>query len=85
MIRTQIQLTEEQVQAVKHRAAEEGVSMAEFIRRAVQERLTRTGRDDAWQRFWSVVGKYRSHEGDLSERHDEYLAEAVEARWREPS
>jgi len=38
MVRTQVQLTEEQAAAVRRMAADEGVSMAEVIRQAVEAR-----------------------------------------------
>ena len=39
MVRTQIQLTEEQAEGLKRLAAERGVSMAELVRQSVQRLL----------------------------------------------
>lgn len=78
MIRTQIQLTEEQVQALKALAAEQRVSVAELIRRSV-DRLTASadlGQETRRQRALAVAGRFRSGCPDLSAEHDEYLAEA---------
>jgi hypothetical protein len=80
MVRTQIQLTENQVRRLKRRAAERGVSMAELIRRAVDQSFEPDDMDAKWERALSVVGKFRSDVPDLSERHDDYLADAFLAR-----
>jgi hypothetical protein len=79
MVRTQIQLTEEQAAELKRIAAERGVSVAELVREGVDE-VIKGSRGLSWEekrrRALSVVGKYRGP-SDLSERHDEYFAEAV--------
>jgi hypothetical protein len=81
MIRTQIQLTDEQAAAAKRLAAERGISMAEVIRQALDREL-RSGSDrtERWRRALSVVGKFHDIEGktDVSERHDDYLADIYE-------
>lgn len=76
MIRTQMQLREDQVRALKRKAAERGVSMAQVIRDAIDQSLDRDDEDVKWERAFSVVGKFRSGLSDVSERHDDYLAEA---------
>ncbi|HXJ64649.1 MAG TPA: CopG family transcriptional regulator [Actinomycetota bacterium] len=76
MIRTQMQLREDQVRALKRRAAERGVSMAELIRDAVDRELERDDEEAKWERAFAVMGKFRSGLADVSERHDDYLAEA---------
>lgn len=78
MVRTQIQLSEEQARELKRLAAERNVSVAEVIRGAVDRELHDDARSDAWERALSVVGKYSSGIGDIAENHDEYLAEAFE-------
>jgi hypothetical protein len=75
MIRTQVQLTEEQARALRRRAAERGVSMATLVREAVDRILEDDDRETRWARAMSVVGKYRSGKKDIAVRHDEYLAE----------
>lgn len=75
MVRTQIQLTEEQARAVKEAAARQGVSMAELIRRAVERILEEDERKEAWRRALAVMGKYSSGLTDVAENHDKYLAE----------
>ena len=80
MIRTQIQLTEEQAVAAKRAAAERGISMAEVIREALDHELGQPERSDRWGRALAAVGKFRDLEGatDVSARHDDYLAEVYE-------
>lgn len=79
MVRTQIQLTEEQVAVLKRIAAAQHVSMAEIVRKAV-DLIARTGFvPDAMiqrQRAAAAAGRFHSGCGDLAEEHDRYLAEA---------
>lgn len=81
MVRTQIQLTEEQAGKIKRVAAARGVSMAEIIREAVDEAI-RSGSgassDEKRLRALEIVGKFRSGKKDVSKRHDAYLADAFE-------
>jgi hypothetical protein len=79
MIRTQIQLTEEQARKLKAAAAREGVSVAEVIRRSVDEHLVRVGREDKWERARQAIGKFRSDVPDLGRNHDKYLDDAYSA------
>jgi non-ribosomal peptide synthetase component F len=82
MIRTQIQLTEQQTQRLKALAKERGVSMAELIRQSVDTLLESpetTDREERKRRALSIIGMFRSDAPDLSINHDEYLAEAYEA------
>jgi hypothetical protein len=81
MIRTQIQLTEAQAKAVKKAAMEEGTSVAEVIRRAVErmaEARPRMSAQERVRRAIEIAGKFRSGKKDVSRKHDEYLAEAYE-------
>lgn len=75
MVRTQIQLTEEQADRVKRIASERGVSMATVIREAVDRYALSPSRDELWERALAVVGKYSSDKTDLARNHDRYLAE----------
>lgn len=81
MIRTQIQLTEEQSQHVKEVAERENISMAEVIRRAVDDwLLTYSGLspEERKERALSVIGRFNSGLGNLAKNHDAYLAEAYD-------
>lgn len=78
MIRTQIQLEENQYRVLKELALRQRVSMAELIRRAIQAWLeTSAGISDEERRRRAIAaaGRFRSGLGDLAERHDEYLAQ----------
>lgn len=78
MIRTQIQLTEEQSRSLKKLAEKKNVSVAELIRRSVdsylEERHVITEKERR-QRLLSVIGIGRSGVNDLAENHDKYLLE----------
>ncbi|MDI6906369.1 MAG: ribbon-helix-helix protein, CopG family [Thermoanaerobacterales bacterium] len=81
MLRTQVQLTEQQFAALKAMAAAEGVSMAELIRRGVDLVLRSPGpvdREVRVRRAVAAAGRFRSGLGDLAARHDDYLIEAFE-------
>jgi hypothetical protein len=78
MVRTQIQLTDEQARAIKRIAAAKGVSIAEVIRRAVEGAIkssTRADMEERQKRALEIVGKFRSGKHDVSKKHDAYLAE----------
>ena len=83
MIRTQIQLTETQAEAIRQLAIQRGESIAELIRQSIDLFLQKTQRADSdieekWQRALAVVGKFRTDTSDLSVNHDEYLAQLIE-------
>ena len=81
MVRTQIQLTEQQARAVKAIAAAQGISVAEAIRRAIDVMIqSRSAMDtgERRRRALRIVGKFRSGKRDVSKRHDAYLTEAYE-------
>jgi hypothetical protein len=78
MIRTQIQMTEEQSQRLKKIAARRGVSMAELVRQGVDVILaaeTAADRSELKERALQAAGKFRSGRSDVSTRHDRHLAE----------
>lgn len=81
MVRTIVQLTEEQAKELRRRSKDEGVSMSELVRRGVDMVLTTPRFDEeAIRRAKEAVGFADLGIPDLSERHDEYFAEAIE-RW----
>jgi hypothetical protein len=79
MVKTQVQLREEDLAELRRMAAEEGVSVSELVRRGVKQVLAskhKPSREELWRRANSVIGKYRSGKKDIAQRHDDYLAEA---------
>jgi hypothetical protein len=82
MIRTQIQLTDEQASGVKRLAAERQVSMAEVIRDSLDRTLaapqSAVSHQERVRRAIAAAGRFRSGGRDGSVRHDPYLAEAYQ-------
>ena len=81
MIRTQIQLTEDQARRLKQQARREERSMADLVRESVTEYLARRqpiDRAELVKRARALQGRFRSGHPDLAEEHDRYLDEAFE-------
>jgi uncharacterized protein (DUF2267 family) len=82
MVRSQIQLTEEQHRRLKRWARKLGISMAEAIRRCVADRLAAEEaaptRATLAREALGLAGAYTdpSGEGDVARRHDQVLADA---------
>ncbi len=79
MYRTQIQLTETQMQALRKLASTKDKSMAELIRQAVDSLLEGSvaiDDDERRRRAIAAAGRFRSGLKDLSTKHDRYLNEA---------
>ena len=77
MIRTQIQLTEDQAQALKELSAKTGLSIAELVRRGLAP-LLRDGlseHDERARRAAAAVGRFHSGRDDISSNHDRYLTD----------
>jgi hypothetical protein len=81
MIRTQIQLTEEQARKLKAMAVSTDQSMAALIRKAVEQLLAGDPRDRStlYRSAKSVVGKYTADVADVAQNHDRYLQEAYKS------
>ncbi len=79
MIRTQIQLTEEQAARLREVARAQGRSMADVIRESVDGYLAeaplRRSAEAVRADAIALAGKYASRLGDLAAAHDRYLAE----------
>ena len=79
MVRTQIQLTEEQAARLRRLAAQKGISMAQIVREAVERYMEQTGAVDESEldaRALAVIGQFASGRRDVSAEHDRYLDEA---------
>jgi hypothetical protein len=76
MVRTQIQLTEDQAKKLKELAATSNRSVAALIRGAVDRFLISGASQDRavmYRQALSLAGKYRSEFKDISVEHDRYL------------
>jgi len=81
MVRTQIQLTEEQARKLRELSAGSRESVASLIRKAVDMFIV-SGNPDRlalYRQAESVVGKYEIGTRDISVDHDRYLDEAFKA------
>lgn len=79
MIRTQIQLTERQMEALRQASEREKVSVAEIIRRALDEALAGSAsfsREELKRRAAEVAGRFASGHSEVSAEHDRHLEEA---------
>ena len=82
MIRTQVQFTEKQWEALKKIAAARHVSVAEIVRQSVEQMLRSPDNrtlDEYRQLAAEIVGKYGSGHSDISTNHDQYLADSYRA------
>lgn len=79
MQRTQIYLRPEQHRALLEEAAEKGISLAELVRQIVEEHLQRRTKapQPSKEVFFRIIGIGESGRADVSERHNDYLAEAL--------
>ena len=80
MIRTQIQLSEEQARELKAEAAARHTSMADLVRQAVDQWLS-CARSSSYQerrrRALGVAGKFKTGITDLGANHDRHLGETL--------
>jgi len=80
MLRTQVQLTQEQQRRLRALAHHEGVSIAELVRRGVDRLLDEESPDrrELYARAAELIGAFADSSGatDVAARHDDYLDEA---------
>jgi hypothetical protein len=79
MVRTQIQLREDQAKALKRIAASRHLSVAELIRRAIDAMIKTSAAVDPevrLKRSLEIAGKFSSGKRDISKKHDVYLSES---------
>lgn len=82
MLRTTVQLEEDQVQWLRANASARGVSVSQLIREMVNfyrfhiEIISENQKSNALE----AVGRFSSNATDVSEQHDNYLAEAYRKR-----
>jgi len=79
MIRTQIQITEEQAASLRAMSAERRQAVAELVRMSIDSFLQKEvgiSRERKRARAKSAAGRFASSLADVSAEHDKYLAEA---------
>ena len=83
MPRITVRLTEEQAETLRRLAAERGVSQAELIRRGVDlllQTATEPDYEEKKRRALAAAGMVKEGPTDMSERWDDYVAEAFAER-----
>jgi 16S rRNA U516 pseudouridylate synthase RsuA-like enzyme len=80
MTRTQVELTEAQMKALRLLSAATGKSIDELIRNAIDHLVLRRIKqaEDRAERAIRVAGMFSSGNPDASGLHDRYLAEAFQ-------
>jgi len=77
MVRTQIQLTEQQARQLRILAQRQGISVAEIVRRSVDRTLqadTAPDMGEIRRRALQAAGSFSDTAHDVAEHHDRYLA-----------
>jgi predicted transcriptional regulator len=77
MVRTQIQLTEEQAEKLREMAMKNHESIASLIRNAIDQFLLsgKVDRAGLYRQAEPVIGKYKTDKDDIAVEHDRYLDE----------
>jgi hypothetical protein len=78
MVRTQVSLDAEVHRRAKDRAAELGLSLAEYVRRLVDDDLEETSPPPKAD-ISEIFGMFDSGSSDIARFKDQYLGEAVDA------
>jgi hypothetical protein len=78
MIRTQVQIEENQMEWLRTKASARGVSVSQLIREGIKFYRVHTERllEDRKRKALEAVGRFSSEAYDVSIQHDHYLAEA---------
>jgi hypothetical protein len=78
MIRTQVQLDEDQYERLKALATSRSQSIAQLVREGVEQLLTAADRRQVWERLMQAAGSCHDPDAraDVAVQHDEYLTEA---------
>jgi len=78
MIRTQVQIEDKQLEWLRGKARDRGVSVSQLIREGID--LYRVHEDripaDKKKKALDAIGRFDSTKSDVSLRHDDYLADA---------
>jgi len=77
MVRTQVQLPDDQVRRLRRAAKAQGISISEVVRRCIERALEAEAPAGRWQRALDAAGAFHDAGAtDASSRHDELLADA---------
>ncbi len=79
MIRTQIKVNEDQFEWLNAEARSRGVSVSQIIREGISLFRSRNERfhEDKKKNALAAIGRFSSDNSDVSARHDDYLAKAL--------
>jgi 3-oxoacyl-(acyl-carrier-protein) synthase len=83
MVRTQVQLTSRQTEALKKLSSEKGGSIAQWVRRGVDLLIRDAGipdKDALKRRALAAVGAGSSGVCDIADKHDDYLDDAYDPK-----
>jgi hypothetical protein len=80
MVRTQIALDSEDHRRAKRRAAEQGISLAEYVRRAVRHDLGGEAERPKAE-ISEIFGLFDSGGSNVAKHKDRYVGEAAEAEY----
>jgi hypothetical protein len=74
-----VYLNSEELEKLRAEARDQGISLAELMRRVVRRHLAESQSSPPTPpaAFLRIVGLGSSGHSDISEKHDEYLAEAI--------
>jgi hypothetical protein len=75
MRRVQVQLADEQLDALRREAQQRGEGVSTVVRRAVDAWISNSERAGRVERALQAIGGFHSGLGDVAERHDDYLGE----------
>ncbi len=81
MVRTQIQLSEEQARRLREVSRQDGMSMSDVVRLALEAwflQRRKPSRRELMERAKAAFGIIKDGPPDLAANHDEYLTEAYE-------
>jgi hypothetical protein len=73
--RVQVQLTKEQIDALRRLGAARGEGISPLVRQAVDHLIRAEERAAVVEQALAAIGGFHSGLGDLAERHDDYLDE----------
>lgn len=77
MVQAQVELTDEQFKALENLANQRRMSVADLLQESIDQLLhamPSPTNQETRQRALAAAGRFRSSLGDLSSKHDEYLA-----------